>query len=174
MSLGPREATVKLTLGGVVADEFYARYQRAVVQAINRVLQQARDLEADIPQATGDLRRAFTIESNLYGQEKTFKLSVNSRYAEYLLETGRKPGTRPPWNKVKEWAQIKGVDLRQARAWWWAFSKQAKQYKSPSGTSLRRWWSTNMMQLKFNLERELKVALTTAGFSPQDVQVTWQ
>lgn len=172
MSLGPREATVKLTLGGVVADEFYIRYTRAIVQAMQASARWLEDLELEIPKTTEDLRRSFEVTTDLYGQEKTLTVQVTRPYAKYVLEFGREPGRRPPWDKIREWAAIKGVPLKKARAWWWKHGRTGKAYRGPKG-SLFRWWSTHMNQLKYVLERELKAHLEAAGFSLQDVQVTY-
>jgi len=135
-------------------------------------------LKLDIPQATGDLRRAFQVESDLYGQTKTFKFGVYTPYAEFVLEFGRQTGRRPPWDDpkygIKQWAMIKGIPLRKARAWWWRYSRRRRIYRSPRGKSLLAWWSEQVIQCKYVLERELKAHLQAAGFNMQDVRVSFQ
>jgi hypothetical protein len=176
MSLGPKEAVVKLTLGGVLADEFYARYTRAVIHAMNRTASWLETLDLDFPEATGTLKRSLEVKTDLYGQEKSITFQITTPYARYILETGREPGRRPPWDDpkygIKQWAMIKGIPLRKARAWWWKWSKHRKVYRGPKG-QLTGWWSEKLVQLRYVLERELQVALEAAGFSRQDVQVTY-
>jgi hypothetical protein len=172
MSLGPKEATVKLMIGGVLSADFYAKYQRAVIQAMDRTADWLQALQAEIPVASRELKQSLQVETDLYGQEKTIKFQITRPYAQYVLEFGRKRGKRPPWHEIRQWAQLKGVPLRQARAWWWNHGREGKHYRGPKG-SLFHWWSEHLLQLRYILERELKTALTAAGFSLHDVKVEY-
>lgn len=174
MSLGPAVGGVQILVGGIPSDEAAELYERAVIQAIEKVELFLAHKKEDLPDATGTLRSRYQVTKNLYGATKSISLKIDAPYAKYVLQFGRQAGKRPKWSAVRTWAIAKGINLRKARAWWWKHSHKSKSYRSPRGKSLRIWWSHTIMQFRVLFQNELKRALFSVGFDPKQVDITFQ
>ena len=59
--------------------------------------------------ATGELMNTLEV-SSYYVNNKEFKVIMRAQdYAMYALETGRKPGKKPPYKNILEWIKIKQI-----------------------------------------------------------------
>ena len=77
-----------------------------------------RQLNVDKTVASGRTRNS--IEGKFKADEQFIRYQISSRDVKgvpvlSVIDTGRKPGGRPPINAILEWIQRKGIQRRDAR-----------------------------------------------------------
>jgi hypothetical protein len=170
MSLAESISTLNIKIAGIPLDTADLDLERVLIRTIQIMEQYANQFISEIPKASGSLRSSFKVETSIYG-EKSITIDISSPYAQYVLEFGRIGGTRPPWDRVKTWAITKGVPIAKARAWWYSKGADPKDYKSPSGRSLKGWWTRKTEQFKQRFRVELNRQLQTAGFDLNQISL---